>query len=205
MSKVFVKNSFINIIPFAYKLFEGEAPKFTDINKEDFVDRVNEIYENDNLELVEGYAPFCKHLFIPNFTNAISDTVELTEENMHLVRTDYKARTEKELPVLERWFPRELLEENNYVIPKGEWLDIILYSKEQILIESRAMNEPEDQESEWGIVSVKVQQENYECPMQPITMLRNSLGKEYGGSGVPLEEDKYQQSVEFWKKYVLVK
>jgi hypothetical protein len=34
--------------------------------------------------------------------------------------------------------------------------------------------------------------------MQPITMMRNALGKEYGGSGVPLDFQKYQESVDFW-------
>jgi len=28
--------------------------------------------------------------------------------------------------------------------------------------------------------------------------MRNALGKEYGGSGVPLEFDKYKLSVSFW-------
>ena len=41
--------------------------------------------------------------------------------------------------------------------------------------------------------------------MQPITMLRNSLGKEYGGSGVPLDQDKYKASVAFWKQHALLK
>ena len=32
---------------------------------------------------------------------------------------------------------------------------------------------------------------NYEIPMNPITMMRNALGKSEGGSGVPLEREKY--------------
>ena len=41
--------------------------------------------------------------------------------------------------------------------------------------------------------------------MQPMTMMRNALGKEYGGSGVPLDEAKYRKSVEFWQDYALLK
>lgn len=41
--------------------------------------------------------------------------------------------------------------------------------------------------------------------MQPITIMRNALGKEYGGSGVPIDPVKYQESVEFWKKNVSLK
>lgn len=46
---------------------------------------------------------------------------------------------------------------------------------------------------------------DYELPMQPITMMRNALGKEHGGSGVPLDFAKYMDSVNFWKKYVALK
>ncbi len=37
-----------------------------------------------------------------------------------------------------------------------------------------------------------------EIPMTPITMLRNALGVEEGGSGVPLDRDAYRRSVAFW-------
>jgi hypothetical protein len=36
-----------------------------------------------------------------------------------------------------------------------------------------------------------------EIPMAPITMLRNALGVEEGGSGVPLDREAYRQSVAF--------
>ena len=41
--------------------------------------------------------------------------------------------------------------------------------------------------------------------MQPITMMRNALGKGQGGSGVELERAKYDESVEFWSKYAPIK
>ena len=41
--------------------------------------------------------------------------------------------------------------------------------------------------------------------MNPITMMRNSLGKEEGGSGVPLDRVKYMESVDFWSKNALIK
>ena len=41
--------------------------------------------------------------------------------------------------------------------------------------------------------------------MQPITAMRNSLGKEYGGSGVPIDEVKYRESVDFWSSYASIK
>ena len=39
---------------------------------------------------------------------------------------------------------------------------------------------------------------DYELPMQPITMMRNSLGKSEGGSGVELDRAAYSKAVAFW-------
>ncbi len=37
------------------------------------------------------------------------------------------------------------------------------------------------------------QNEPFETPMQPITMLRNALGREEGGSGVPIDKEAYNK------------
>ena len=34
--------------------------------------------------------------------------------------------------------------------------------------------------------------------MDPITMMRNALGAEEGGSGVKLNREEYKKSVDFW-------
>jgi hypothetical protein len=41
--------------------------------------------------------------------------------------------------------------------------------------------------------------------MSPITILRNSLGVNEGGSGVALDHEKYLQSVDFWQKNAILK
>lgn len=41
--------------------------------------------------------------------------------------------------------------------------------------------------------------------MDPITMMRNALGKAEGGSGVPLDRAKYMESVKYWEKRAMVK
>ena len=46
------------------------------------------------------YAPFCKHIFIPNFTDLRASTVKITDKNKSMIVTDYEQRTPKELPVL---------------------------------------------------------------------------------------------------------
>lgn len=112
------------------------------------------------------------------------------------------SRTEKEFSVLDRWIPKERLS-----VPTAKYLDIILYSREQVRKECEEMNDEFTLSDgvEWGIVSIKPQDQNYETPMQPITIFRNALGKNEGGSGVPLVREKYNESVAFWQDHVSVK
>jgi hypothetical protein len=155
--------------------------------------------------LRDGYAPFCKHIFLPNtFVPGLkSSTVKLDAKTSPLVEAQYQARTEKELPVLVRWIPADRIAD----LEDATWLDLILYSKDQIVKECRATNEADDTSSidyEWGIISVKAQTVDFELPMTPITIMRNALGKEEGGSGVPLDRAKYLESAKFWSENVVV-
>ena len=128
--------------------------------------------------------------------------MEITEENRSMIESCYEARKEGELPVLVQYIDRRKLS----VVPKATHLDIILYSREQIIKENIAMGlVPPSSEAPWGIISVKGQLCDYELPMQPITAMRNALGREEGGSGVPLDRKKYMESVEFWSRFVAIK
>jgi hypothetical protein len=60
--------------------------------------------------------------------------MEITNDNKHLIESCYEARTEKELPVLIQYVDR-----NKITVPKATHLDIILYSREQIIKENEAM------------------------------------------------------------------
>jgi len=188
--------------PFAERQFElGKSSTYIEYDKDELVAKINEYYEKGGKKLVDGYAPFCKHVFVPNFTPAASAALRITPENEHLLKSAYHARTEKELPVLTRWFPRETVE-----VKKAAYLDIILYSREQINKEREAMGDttPSSVTAPWGIVSIKPTDFDYETPMQPITMMRNALGREQGGSGVELEREKYNEAVDFWSKHAPV-
>ena len=111
------------------------------------------------------------------------------------------ARKSNELAVLIQYFDKDKVP-----APLATHLDIILYSRDQIIEENLAMGEtPPATDAPWGIISVKGQLCDYELPMQPITMMRNALGKEQGGSGVSLDADKYRQSVEFWTENCAIK
>ena len=208
-----MKASLIKVVlePFCFKQFDPKAGSlFIDFDKQAFTDKVNHFYLSAQpSHLKDGYAPFCKHLFIENFTDAISSFVQITPENEKFLLSGYEARRENELAVLNRWLDRQALEQaTGQKVLKAKYLDIILYSKAQVQEENKAtgFEDPnKDVDYDYGIVSVKPQDVDYETPMQPITMMRNALGKEYGGSGVPLDFDKYKQSVEFWSNYATLK
>jgi hypothetical protein len=105
-------------------------------DKTDFVRRVH-AHHAAGLPLVDGYAPFCKHLFIPNEWGALVGSLPITDANRTLLRSGYASRRPEELPVLTRWFPTEAVE-----APPAKMLDIILYSREQMLKEYEAMPLP---------------------------------------------------------------
>ena len=167
-----------------------------------FEDRVNEEFSSRGLQLVDGYAPFCKHIFLPNFAGVSCGYAVKGPANQPLIRSGYESRKEEELPVLV-----EFIDRKDYEPPLATFLDIILYSREQVIQENLAMGvpPPESDPTPWRIISVKGQLCDHELPMQPITMMRNALGKAEGGSGVPLDRAKYLESVAFWSNHVAIK
>ena len=120
--------------PFCYSQFEAKAGAARlNYDKDEFTQKINDFYleVKDNGGLKAGYGPFCKHLFIENFTDAYSTSIEITPENERFLKTGYNARRENELAVLERWFEKKTLEsEGVFKESKARYLDIILYSKE---------------------------------------------------------------------------
>mmetsp|Transcript_14704 Transcript_14704/g.21708 ORF Transcript_14704/g.21708 Transcript_14704/m.21708 type:complete len:247 (-) Transcript_14704:40-780(-) len=195
--------------PFCFRQFaESEKSKayggtIFSVPIAEFEDIVNERYEANLLK--DGYAPFCKHLFVKNdFTDAQVNVLPITADNEHLLRTKYEARNEKELPVLARFFPKDLVASDENPLPVGKYLDLILYSREQINKENAAMGGDSNSDAPWGIVSIKAQDVDYELPMQPITNMRNALGAEHGGSGIPINRDDYMHAYNYWKDNAVV-
>lgn len=141
----------------------------------------------------DGYASFCKLLFVTNWTNARVGTLPIAGNEVYL-KSEYKARQDGELPVLVRW-----LELPADKIPIAEFLCIVLYDKEQLAKEGTSI------EGDYGIVTILGQTHHNEEPMAPITAMRNALGVNEGGSGVPLDREAYRRSVAFWDKNAAVK
>lgn len=138
--------------------------------------------------VIPGYAPFCVLHVHRNWTPTRCSAIEVTDANRHLLRSAYEARTPAELPVLVRWFEGLEPPVANYLVP-------ILYSREQLAKEGTRTN------ADWGVVGCLYTMEPAEIPMVPITMMRNALGVEEGGSGVPIDREAYALGVDFWSRH----
>ncbi|OQB18277.1 MAG: hypothetical protein BWY14_00952 [Parcubacteria group bacterium ADurb.Bin192] len=191
----------VAITKFAGRHFTSsfKGTKVLGLTEAELVDLADKVIA-EGAVLVDGYAPFCKHLFLRNASPTKAGVACITPENQHLLRSGYEARRPEELPVLQRWF--EGLE-----APRAEYLDLILYSKEQL--EKEAEGKPEADrdvpDADWGIVAINAELRPEESPMPPATMVRNALGVEEGGSGVTLDRDAYMRSVEFWRDHAVIR
>ncbi len=159
------------------------ANTIQDCTAEQFVQHLN---THEPLKRLDGYAPFCKLFVYENWTSTRCLTVPITDDNRHLLRSGYEARNREELPVLVRWF-------EGVESPVAKYLVVILYSAGQLAREGSPI------QADWGIVGCIYTAAPEEVPMAPITMMRNALGVEEGGSGVPLDRDAYARAVEFWQ------
>ena len=171
--------------------------KILDITPEQFELDINQ--KASIIKNLPGYAPFCRLLVCENWTTAKSCTLEITPEIEGKIKSAYQARTENELPVLTRWA-------EGIDMPTAKYLIVIVYDQAQIRDEDeKQTGMPSTFDGTWGVVAILGQMHPEEEPMTPITMMRNALGKEEGGSGVELDCEKYKASVEFWSKNIMVK
>ena len=176
----------IFLTPFARTRLFPRTPRpntIRDCTPEQFERHLN---ENAPLKVLDGYAPFCKLHVHRNWTSTRCLTVAVSDANRHLLRSAYEARTREELPVLVRWF-------EGVEPPVADYLVVILYSREQLAKEGSPI------EADWGVVGCLYTAQPEEIPMAPITMMRNALGVEEGGSGVQIDREAYQRAVEFWE------
>ncbi|HIY70577.1 MAG TPA: DUF3228 family protein [Candidatus Luteimonas excrementigallinarum] len=175
----------IELTPFARtRLFpdRGRGNTIQDCTPEQFERHLN---TQAPLKVLDGYAPFCKLHVHRNWTSTRCLTVPITSANRHQLRSAYEARSKAELPVLVRWF-------EGVEPPVASYFVVILYSAEQLAKENAPI------QGDWGVVGCLYTAEPEEIPMAPITMMRNALGVEEGGSGVPMDREAYRRAVEFW-------
>lgn len=67
-----------------------------------FLERLHTLYDAGTCPLKDGYAPFCRHLFVENFVGARTGAIDITDENSKLLKSDYVKRRPEELAVLTR-------------------------------------------------------------------------------------------------------
>ncbi len=190
----------IDITEFALRNWQPDASgtRITGITPQALVDACNAATAQGT-QLVDGYAPFCKHLFLLNETPTRCGFAPITDANRAFLKSGYRARRAGERAVLERWF-------EDIEAPRAEWLDVILYSHVQLVVE--AADFPEEQsvpDCDWGIVSIIGTLEAREPPMPPITQLRNALGASEGGTGQPVDTAAYETAVAFWEQHAAVR
>ena len=161
------------------------ANTIQDCSPQAFERRLN---DEPPLRVLDGYAPFCKLHVHRNWTSTRCIALPISDGNRHCLRSAYEARSTEELPVLVRWF-------EGVEPPVADFLIPILYSREQLAKEGTPIA------AEWGIVGCLYTAEPEEIPMAPITMMRNALGVEQGGSGVALDREAYRRSVAFWNAH----
>ncbi len=169
------------------RLFPRAARRNTiqDLTAAEFERHLN---EHAPLKVLPGYAPFCSLHVHRNWTSTRCLTVPVTDDNRGMLRSGYEARNSSELPVLVRWF--EGIEP-----PIAGFLIVILYNQEQLAKEGSPID------ADWGVVGCMYTDSPEEIPMAPVTMMRNALGVDEGGSGVPLDREAYLRSVEYWSKH----
>lgn len=178
----------IVLTPFARTRLFPRKPRSNTI--QDCTPEQFEVHLNTHapLDVLDGYAPFCKLHVHANWTSTRCLSVPITERNRHLLRSSYEARSKSELPVLVRWF-------EGVDPPVAAYLIVILYSREQLALEHCPIT------ADWGVVGCMYTEHPQETPMAPITMMRNALGVDEGGSGVALDRNAYRRAVTFWEHH----
>jgi hypothetical protein len=223
----------IKITNFAKRHFDPKSggTKITSQTPEQMEDYINSMVEAGGplAKIMDGYAPFCKLIAIENVTNAKVGSMAIDMSNYQYIRHGYSARTPQELKILTRWFELPIS------APRAKYLIFVVYSKEQLKkehaadlekkfknwetsrnttlseSEKNAMMELEgfkfelSTEDDWGVVAILGQTHSEEEPMAPVTMMRNALGIEEGGSGVSINKEAYERSVAFWSDNAVIK
>lgn len=199
----------IKMTDFALRHFDPEfgGTKILNLEPKDFEQYLNtfkELYYNKpeermideetvRVDILDGYAPFCKLLVMKNITDAKTGTLPINTANYQYLRSGYSSRREGEFAVFSRWF------ELPVPAPKAKYTITILYDKAQLDkeaksdydkklargdIDSIGLEPPAPFDADWGVVAILGQMTSKEEPMKPITMLRNYMDISMGGSGI---------------------
>jgi len=153
-------------------------------------------------ELVPSTIPdmvdFCTHLIVPNWTDALTGVVAITDETRPLIVSDYVKRVgrDDEPSYLARWINESDLPESR---PVASYIDVALYSREQLSKEGISID------ADWGVVNIAMHMSAEESPMAPSTVTRNALGRELGGNGAAFCLVTNETGADYYRRFILVK
>jgi len=177
------------------KDFEQHLNSFANLYFDKPEERIIESVGHVRVDILDGYASFCKLLVMTNITDARTGTMPLTLSNYQYLRSGYSSRRDSEIPVLSRWLELPLGK------PKAKYTVSVLYSKAQMdkeakseyektlakgSVDSIGLEAPEPFDADWGVVAILGQMIPREEPMKPMTMMRNYMDISMGGSGMKL-------------------
>jgi len=196
----------VKLSDFSLRHFDSEfgGTKILSVQPREFEEVLNaalNCYNEEGGEIVvdimDGYAPFCKLVAVKNFTDAKTGTLPITIENYQYLRSGYSARREGEFEVFSQWLELPM----KSLVPKAKYLIVILYDKNQMNkelksdyerkladndIDSIGVDAPKSFDADWGVVAILGQMQPKEEPMKPITMMRNYMDLSMGGSGMKM-------------------
>jgi len=117
----------------------------------------------------------------------------VTDDNRHLLQSEYVTRQDGELPYLSRFF------KDVSTLPMASHLHVIMYSREQLEKEGAS-----NTGSDFDIISVQAEMGTDLAPMTPSTMIRNHMGHAFGGNGEELNTRAYKDSASFWSRHAMI-
>lgn len=148
--------------------------------------------------LTDGGATFCKIAVVRNRWPIHASYALITDQNRHLLKSEYVTRTEGELPYLSRFF--EGLDS-----PVANYLHVILYTRKQLEKEFKKTGNNPPSGSDFDIISVNAEMGTSAAPMSPSTMLRNHMGTEFGGNGKEINREEFLNAVAFWNRHANIR
>ena len=162
----------IELLNFAERHFDPTfaGTKITTESPERFMSKL----VHRSVDILDGFAPFCKVLVLRNFTECMSGMARITDGNRDKLQGGWKVRREGEPEYWATWFDAADVDPE-----RAKYLHIAVYNREQL--EAEGITLPEGKE--WGIASINAEQVAHDVPMNPETMRRNRAGIEAGGNG----------------------
>jgi len=206
----------IEITKFAQRHWfkDGSGTKLTDWPLDQFKDYINSIdpivdsggTKFRHVPYIKHHPEwsFCKYLMIPlnNINKKIrTGQVRNTLQIGPYIRTGYIRRIDSEAPYLSRWVELP----HGHWSELAEWLVVVLYSKEQLDLESEKTGNGDTINADWGVVAIIGSVDGQIPPPQPSTILRNSMDPKYGGNGSEFNLQEYENSCQYWQEWIICK